>query len=115
VDPYNDFLSEGGKLWDTLRPVATEVRLLDNLRAVTAAARASGVVSFVVPHRRWEPGDYDDWDHPNPTQRAVQKRHSGRDRRTREHLHRVDRSFRDGARLSRDARARREPRRSARR
>jgi hypothetical protein len=25
VDPYNDFLSEGGKLWDTLRPGATEV------------------------------------------------------------------------------------------
>ncbi|GAA3109411.1 cysteine hydrolase [Pseudonocardia yunnanensis] len=76
VDPYNDFLSEGGKLWETLRPVATEVRLLDNLRAVTAAARASGVVTFVVPHRRWEPGDYDDWDHPNPTQRAIQKRHT---------------------------------------
>ncbi|GAA1211533.1 isochorismatase family cysteine hydrolase [Pseudonocardia alaniniphila] len=76
VDPYNDFLSEGGKLWEALRPVATEVRLLDNLRAVTAAARASGVVTFVVPHRRWEPGDYDDWDHPNPTQHAIRKRHT---------------------------------------
>lgn len=76
VDPYNDFLSEGGKLWEALRPVATEVRLLDNLRAVTAAARASGVVTIVVPHRRWEPGDYDDWDHPNPTQHAIQKRHT---------------------------------------
>jgi nicotinamidase-related amidase len=76
VDPYNDFLSEGGKLWEALRPVATEVSLLDNLRAVTATARASGLVTFVVPHRRWEPGDYDDWDHPNPTQRAIQKRHT---------------------------------------
>jgi nicotinamidase-related amidase len=76
VDPYNDFLSEGGKLWDALRPVATEVGLLDNLRAVTAAARAAGLATFVVPHRRWAPGDYDDWDHPNPTQRAIQQRHT---------------------------------------
>ncbi|WP_433285064.1 isochorismatase family cysteine hydrolase [Pseudonocardia sp. CA-142604] len=76
VDPYNDFLSEGGKLWEALRSVATQVGLLDNLRAVTAAARASGVVTFVVPHRRWEPGDYDDWDHPNPTQQAIRKRHT---------------------------------------
>jgi nicotinamidase-related amidase len=51
VDPYNDFLSEGGKLWDTLRPVATEVGLLDNLRAATAAAqrRRRGDVRRAAP------------------------------------------------------------------
>ena len=31
VDPYNDFLSEGGKLWPQAKPVATDVGLLDNL------------------------------------------------------------------------------------
>jgi nicotinamidase-related amidase len=36
--------------------------------------RASSIQVFFVPHRRWEPGDYEDWDHPNPSQRAVQKR-----------------------------------------
>ena len=39
MDPYNDFLSEGGKAWPLLKEVATEVGLLDNLRAVTSAAR----------------------------------------------------------------------------
>jgi len=74
VDPYNDFLSEGGKLWPMLQEIATEVGLLDNLRAIVGAARKAGVQVFIVPHRRWEPGDYETWDHPNPTQRAIQKR-----------------------------------------
>src|ERR1044071_4783547 len=74
VDPYNDFLSEGGKLWPMLQEIATEVGLLDNLRAIMGAARKVGIQVFIVPHRRWEPGDYETWDHPNPTQRAIQKR-----------------------------------------
>lgn len=76
VDPYNDFLSEGGKLWPRLQPVAEQVGLLDNLRAILAAARASGLRICFAPHRRWEPGDYEDWHHPNPTQRAVMQRHT---------------------------------------
>ncbi|MFF3337038.1 isochorismatase family cysteine hydrolase [Streptomyces sp. NPDC002888] len=61
VDPYNDFLSEGGKLWPRVEEVATEVGLLDNLRAVVAAARAAGIQVFVVPHRRWREGNYANW------------------------------------------------------
>lgn len=76
VDPYNDFLSHGGKLFPLLKEVADEVHLLDNLRATVAAARAADVQVFYVPHRRWQPGDYDNWDHPNPTQRLVQQRHT---------------------------------------
>ncbi|MEX3640162.1 isochorismatase family cysteine hydrolase [Paraburkholderia youngii] len=74
VDPYNDFLSDGGKLFPMLRDIAAEVRLLDNLRAAVNTARKAGVQVVYVPHRRWQPGDYDNWDHPNPTQRLVQKR-----------------------------------------
>jgi nicotinamidase-related amidase len=76
VDPYNDFLSEGGKIWPRVKPVAEAVGLLDNLRALLAAARGAGIRVFIVPHRRWEPGDYEDWRFPNPTQRAVMERHS---------------------------------------
>jgi len=76
VDPYNDFLSEGGKIWPRLEPIAREVGLLDNLRSIVAAVRKAGIQLFVVPHRRWEPGDYEDWAHPNPTQRAIMERHS---------------------------------------
>jgi nicotinamidase-related amidase len=76
VDPYNDFLSEGGKIYPSVEPIATEVGLLDNLRALDRAVRSVGIPVFIVPHRRWEPGDYEDWDHPNPTQRLIMKRHS---------------------------------------
>lgn len=34
VDPYNDFLSDGGKLLPMLRDVADDVRLLDNGNAL---------------------------------------------------------------------------------
>ncbi len=76
VDPYNDFLSHGGKLFPLLEKVATEVKLLDNLRAAVGAARKAGIQVFIVPHRRWQPGDYKGWHHPNPTQRLVMERHT---------------------------------------
>ena len=74
VDPYNDFLSEGGKIWPLVEGVATAVGLLDNLRTVTAAIRKAGIQVFIVPHHRWEPGDYEGWDHPSPYQVASGKR-----------------------------------------
>jgi nicotinamidase-related amidase len=76
VDPYNDFLSEGGKIYPRIKPVADQVGLLDNLRQLDGAVRAAGIQVAVVPHRRWEPGDYEDWDHPNPSQRLIMQRHS---------------------------------------
>ncbi len=71
VDPYNDFLSDGGKLWPLLEPVATAVALLDNLRIAIAEARSAGVQVLFVPHRRWEEGNYAGWDHPNLNQQGV--------------------------------------------
>jgi len=76
VDPYNDFLSEGGKIWPRVKDVAEENGLLDNLRAITHAIREAGIQVFIVPHRRWEPGDYECWHHPNPTQLGMMKRHT---------------------------------------
>jgi nicotinamidase-related amidase len=73
VDPYNDFLSDGGKLWPMIRAVADDVGLLENLRSIVSAARGAGIRIFIVPHRRWEPGDYESWDHPNPSQKQTQQ------------------------------------------
>ena len=73
VDPYNDFLSDGGKLWPMVKDVADAVGTLDHLRAVVAGARAAGIQVFYVPHRRWEPGDYEDWLHANPSQQISQQ------------------------------------------
>jgi nicotinamidase-related amidase len=39
IDPYNDFLSEGGKLWPMVEGVARSVGLLDNLRTITTTVR----------------------------------------------------------------------------
>lgn len=66
VDPYNDFLAEGGKLWPLVKAVAEGVDLHANLRRVLGASRASGVQVVIVPHHRWKDGDLDGWDHPNP-------------------------------------------------
>src|SRR5258707_6453472 len=74
VDPYNDFLSEGGKLWPLLKAIAEEEHLLDHLRQIVAAVRAAKIQLFIVPHHRWEPGDYVKWRHPNPSQIASGKR-----------------------------------------
>jgi nicotinamidase-related amidase len=76
VDPYNDFLAEGGLVWPRLKEIAEEIGLLDNLRTVQQAARAAGIRIFIVPHRQWEPGDYESWQHINPTQRGIMHRHT---------------------------------------
>jgi nicotinamidase-related amidase len=75
VDPYNDFLSEGGKVWPFIKDIAEEVGLLDNLRSITRAARTAGLQVVIVPHRRWRPGDYDCWCHPSPSQRKIMQGH----------------------------------------
>ena len=68
IDPYNDFLSEGGKLWPRVEAVAEQVQLLDHLRAVMSTARAAGFPIIFVPHHRWQPGDYVSFDNPSPYQ-----------------------------------------------
>ena len=68
VDPYNDFLSPAGKLWPQAKEVAEEVHLLSNLKSIVDAARKAGVRIFVVPHHRWEPGDYEHWKYPHTRQ-----------------------------------------------
>jgi len=66
VDPYNDFLAEGGKLWPRVAQTRNAAHLHENLKRVTSAVRALGLPVFIVPHRRFEPGDIDTWTHPTP-------------------------------------------------
>lgn len=75
VDPYNDFLSEGGKVWPFIKQIAEEVGLLENLRAITKAVRDVGIQVVIVPHRRWQPGDYECWCHPSPSQHKIMQGH----------------------------------------
>ena len=70
VDPYNDFLSKGGKLWERTKDIAEKVNLLDNLRNIIADDRKANVKIYFVPHHRWSPGDYIHWKHATPYQLA---------------------------------------------
>jgi nicotinamidase-related amidase len=70
VDFYNDFLSEGGKLWPMVKTMATELNLLGNLRTIVKTARGAGITVVHVPHHRWEPGDYKDWKYLTPYQKS---------------------------------------------
>ena len=74
VDFYNDFLSEGGKFWPSVKDGAQEVNLLDNLRTIVRTARDAGITVCHVPHHRWEPGDYVNWKYPSPYQLGTAER-----------------------------------------
>ena len=67
VDPFNDFLSEGGKLWSFTKETVKGVNLIENLKKILSAARASGIKVVYVPHRNYEKGDFEDWKFRAPT------------------------------------------------
>ena len=73
IDPYNDFLSEGGKLWPRVAEIAIALGLHANLKAITNAVRAQGIPVFIVPHHRAEPGDLEHWDHATPYQMGASR------------------------------------------
>ena len=68
VDPFNDFLSEGGLLYSHIEEVATKVNLLENLRRIVEVCRTVGITVFFVPHRRWRAERYEGWINYSPTQ-----------------------------------------------
>ena len=71
IDPYNDFISEGGKVWDRLKAIAEANRCVPNLERVHTAARASGIRVFYAMHHRYRPGDYETWKYVAPIQKAA--------------------------------------------
>jgi nicotinamidase-related amidase len=71
IDPYNDFISEGGKVWDRLKGVAEANRCVPNMLRVLDAARAAGLPVFYALHRRYRPGDYETWASLAPIQKAA--------------------------------------------
>jgi ureidoacrylate peracid hydrolase len=74
IDPYNDFISEGGKVWDRLKAVAEANGCVANMLEVLNAARKAGSRVFYVPHRRYRPGDYETWKYVAPIQKAAWSR-----------------------------------------
>src|SRR4030095_15564451 len=71
IDPYNDFISEGGKIWDRLKGVAEDNRCVPHMVQVLHAARQSRLRVFYALHRRYRPGDYESWKYIAPIQQAA--------------------------------------------
>jgi len=71
IDPYNDFISEGGRVWDRLKPLAEANGCVPHMLQVLTAARKAGLRVFYAPHRRYRPGDYETWKTIAPTQQRA--------------------------------------------
>ena len=71
IDPYNDFISEGGKVWDRIKSVAEANQCVAHMKQVLDATRATGIRVFYAMHRRYRPGDYENWSYIAPIQRSA--------------------------------------------
>ena len=76
IDPYNDFISEGGKIWDRIRAVAEATGCIAHMLQVLNAAREAKLRVFYALHHRYRPGDYENWKYIAPIQKAAWKRKS---------------------------------------
>jgi len=71
IDPYNDFISEGGKVWPRISAVAEANHCVQHMVEVLQAARTAGLRIFYALHRRYRPGDYETWNYIAPIQKAA--------------------------------------------
>src|SRR5262245_10794641 len=71
IDPYNDFISEGGKIWDRVKAVAEANHCVQNMLQVLNAARSARLRIFYALHHRYRPGDYENWKYIAPVQKAA--------------------------------------------
>jgi len=71
VDPYNDFISEGGKLWGRIKAVAEANGCVSNMLQILNAARKAQLRVFYAMHHRYRPGDYETWKYIAPVQKAA--------------------------------------------
>jgi nicotinamidase-related amidase len=60
VDATNDFISEGGKLWEAVEDVVTQVGVIPNMARAVAAARDAGIPVLHAPMVT-QPWDYGPW------------------------------------------------------
>lgn len=73
VDPYNDAMSEGGKLFPRVKDVATSLKTVENMKRVVSTAKASGMPIFYVAHHRHRDDDFAHWRNLTPLQKEAQQ------------------------------------------
>lgn len=73
VDPFNDFLSEGGKLWPATKETVEGSGMVKNLQALVAAARKADILVVYAPHHHTTKGDYLNWKFLSPSHAGSKK------------------------------------------
>lgn len=73
IDSYNDFISEGGKVWGRIRAVAEANKCVPHMLEVLKAVREAKMRIFYAPHHRYRPGDYETWKYIAPVQKLAWK------------------------------------------
>ena len=71
IDPYNDFISQEGKVWDRLKGVAEANNCVPHMTQLLDAARKAELRVCYALHRRYRPGDYETWKYIAPVQKAA--------------------------------------------
>jgi len=71
IDPYNDFISEGGKFWPHLKTVTEANNCVPNMLKSLNAAREATLRVFYPLHRRYRPGAYAPWKYVAPIQQRT--------------------------------------------
>ena len=59
IDPYNDLISDGGKVWDRLKNGAEANNCVPHMLQIVTAARKAGIRVFHALHHRYHTGDYE--------------------------------------------------------
>jgi nicotinamidase-related amidase len=72
IDPQNDFLSEGGVVWDLVGKQVVEHRVVDKLKALIAKAKEAGIPVVYVPH--YYDKEYKAWHNVNFIDRVMFER-----------------------------------------
>ena len=71
VDPYNDFISEGGKIWDRIKNIAEANHCVPNMLDVMNTCRKAGLRVFYALHHRYRSGDSETWKYIAPIRKAA--------------------------------------------
>ncbi|WP_343697132.1 isochorismatase family cysteine hydrolase [Flavobacterium sp.] len=67
VDPFNDFLSEGGKLYSVTKETVEGILLVENLKKLIKGARERKIQIVYAPHHHTTKEDYLNWKFLSPS------------------------------------------------
>ncbi len=73
IDPQNDFLSEGGAVWDLVGKGVRETKVVEHLIEITKTAKEAGIPVFYSLHY-YTDDEYENWTHLNPIDKLMFER-----------------------------------------